>query len=606
MAQATGTEPRPRESDWTELREAESGDAIVAALAAGGVSKLFFCSGSDVTFLQEAVAKARHLGTPTPSIVTVMHESVALHAAIGFTQVSGMPAATAAHVEAGTLAYGGAIHTAYAEHAPVMMISGATARAYPGSMRGGRDNPINWSQERFDQRELLQGYAKWRFRLEMQDNPGLTVSRGLQVALSAPRGPAFLSIPREVGLAKRDRTVFPTVEQMGLARRPAADPGAIDQLAGWLLEAERPLVIAGTSGRDPETVPELVRIAELVGIPVTDNGFTYRTNFPGNHPLANTGPLPVEADVILALDRELPWVPAGERPIDFADGVDDATDLPLTDPRRAPSADCRVATIAEDPVASDMTILELTADLRIAADPLQALRALAAALEDRIDAAGRERAAARLAAAEERQRRRFARFEGEALATVGDSPIDPRLVGLELARILDPEAILLDDALTNSRVVTRYCRMDRPGSYYSPFGTGGGWGAGAALGAKLAEPGRDVILASGDGFYAYGVPSAALWSARHYGAPFLSVIFVNRRYSTGVEQLRPYYPESHTSAQNFEGATFDPPPDFAAEGAAAGALGITVEAAEELRPALERGVAATRDGQSAVVAVRVR
>ncbi|MBS1888895.1 MAG: hypothetical protein JSU06_17075 [Actinobacteria bacterium] len=587
------------------LETGEAGDAMVAALAAGGVSKVFFCSGSDISFLQEAVAKATALGTPTPALVTVMHEAVALHAAVGFAAVGGGPAATAVHVESGTLNYGSALVTAFAERSPVLMISGATARAYPGTMRGGRDNPINWSQERFDQRELVGGYAKWRFRLELQDNPGLTVSRALQVALSAPRGPAFLSVPREVGMAPLAGVAFPTVDQLGLARPPAPDPAAIDTLAGWLLAAERPLIIAGTSGRDPATVAELVRIAEAIGAPVSDNGFTYRMNFPATHPLANTGPLPCEADVVFALDRDLPWVPAGPRELGD-DGVEEATDLPLTDPRRAPSADCRVAILAQEPVGTEMTILELTADLRIAADPLLGLRALAAALEERLEDPARERARKRIAAATERRRARFERFEREASAASRSTPIDPAFVGHELARVVDREAILLDDALTNSRIVTRYVRMDRPGSYYSPFGTGGGWGPGAALGAKLAAPDRDVILASGDGFYAYGVPSAALWSAVRYGAPYLAVVFVNARYSTGVEQLLPYYPDGFSRAGGFEGANLEPPPDYAAEAQAAGAAGFSVTAPEELRDALEQGIAATREGRPAVVAVRVR
>ena len=111
--------------------------------------------------------------------------------------------------------------------------------------------------------------------------------------------------------------------------------------------------------------------------------------------------------------------------------------------------------------------------------------------------------------------------------------------------MVDDEAILLDEALSNSALVRRYYRGNRPGSYFAQGSSGGGWGSGAALGAKLAEPERDVVTVAGDGFYGFGVPAAALWSAVHYGAPYLAVVFVNARFSTGTDRLAQYYPGGH-------------------------------------------------------------
>src|SRR5205809_2594532 len=88
---------------WSEYGAEEWSDALVASMKLGGVSHLFFVSGSEMIFLQEAIAKAEARETPAPKLVTMMHESVSLNAAIGVTMVTGQPAATAVHVDVGTL-----------------------------------------------------------------------------------------------------------------------------------------------------------------------------------------------------------------------------------------------------------------------------------------------------------------------------------------------------------------------------------------------------------------------------------------------------------------------------------------------------------------------
>ena len=97
---------------------------------------------------------------------------------------------------------------------------------------------------------------------------------------------------------------------------------------------------------------------------------------------------------------------------------------------------------------------------------------------------------------------------------------------------------------------------------------------------------------------------AALWAAAHHGAPFLSVVFVNRSYSTGTRGLRGTYPDgSAISAGNYDGGLFDPPPDFAKMAEAANSYGETVHEPEEVGPALRRGLEQVRNGTPAVVAV---
>ena len=129
-----------------EIEAADVGEAIVAALAHGGVDHLFFSSGTELAFYQEAIAKARALGRPAPRLITMTHEYVGLNAALGYAAVSGKPGVTSAHVDVGTQHHGGALHTAWRSGLPVLMTAGAPATSAPGT-RGARDSAHFWTQQ---------------------------------------------------------------------------------------------------------------------------------------------------------------------------------------------------------------------------------------------------------------------------------------------------------------------------------------------------------------------------------------------------------------------------------------------------------------------------
>ena len=567
---------------WGEYAAEEWSDALVAAMKLGGVENLYFVSGSEIGFFQEAVAKARHRELPTPRLVTVTHEGVALNAALGDTMVTGQPAATVVHVDVGTFNYGGALHTAWRGAYPVLITAGAAPRAYPGSMRGARKGAIQWVQEPLDQGGIVRQYTKLDHRLEHQDNPGLMVGRLLQVAMSEPKGPVYLTVPQETAMLPMPGTTrFPTRDQLGIARPAWPDPTDARKVAKWLIKADNPCIITTKSGRNPESVEELVRLAELLALPVMDIGHADRLNFPTSHPLFETGPSPEEADVLLIIEAPVPFFPPGG----------------------APRPDTKIAWVDVDPVLSRYKTMDWRADLWLPVTAAAAARAIYEAATGLLTKSDMSRIADRRARLEERKREMTAAEEERAQEAGRRRPLHPRWVGYQLAKILEPEAILLDDALSNSPHVRAYHGLDKPGTYFKSGGSSGGWGSGAAFGAKLAKPDSDVVLATGDGFFIYGTPLAALWSAAHYRAPFLTVVFVNRSYVTGTTRLKEAYPDGvAVQTGNYEGGLFDPPPDFAKLAEAANGYGETVREPEEVGPALGRGLEQVRNGSPAVIA----
>ena len=87
---------------------------------------------------------------------------------------------------------------------------------------------------------------------------------------------------------------------------------------------------------------------------------------------------------------------------------------------------------------------------------------------------------------------------------------------------------------------------------------------------------------SGDGFYMYGAPTSAIWAAARHNAPFLTVIFQNRSYTTGTVAVANSYPDGYAQRSGFDGGYLEPAMDFAKEAEAAGAYGENVRDPREV------------------------
>ena len=570
---------------WGEYPAEEWADAVMTSMKLGGIDHFFFVSGSELSFYQEAVARAGARGWPTPTLYTVTHEGAALNAALGTAMVSGQPAASAAHVDVGTFNYGAGLHTAWRGGYPVLIMAGAGPRAYPGSMPGARGSGVQWVQEPRDQGEIVRQYTKLDHRMEHQDNPGLMVSRLLQVAMSEPKGPVYLVVPQETAmLPMPGRSRFPTRDELGLARPAWPDPADAKRVAEWLIKANNPAIYTAQSGRNVDSVPELVRLAELLALPVMDTTRINSMNFPTTHPLYGTGPSPKDADVMVVIEAPVPFQP----------------------PDETPRVDTKIVWVDVDPVQSRYKTMEFQADLWLPVPASSFAKAVYEAATGLLSKSDMSRIADRRARLETRKREMASAEEAQAQRVSKRDPIHPRWVAHELASVLEPETILLDDSVSAAGFVRAYHRREQPGTYFKSGGSAGGWGTGASFGAKIASPDRDVVLVSGDGYFMFGSPLAPLWAASHYKAPFLSVIFVNRSYSTGTQALSRMYPEgAAASAGNFEGGLFDPPPNFAKLAEAANGYGEIVSDPAEVGPALRRGKEQIRNGTPAVIAVNL-
>lgn len=177
--------------------------------------------------------------------------------------------------------------------------------------------------------------------------------------------------------------------------------------------------------------------------------------------------------------------------------------------RSTPPADAKIVWVSIDPVQSRFKTMEFRADLWIPATAANVIRAVYEAATGMLDKSDMSRIEERRKRLETRKEEIEAKIQAEAAEAVKKSTSSGCLVAYELGKVLEPDAILLNDGLSNSRFVENYARRTLPGSVFKSGSSAGGWGVGAAFGAKMAAPKQDVVLASGDGFFEFGTPSAA-------------------------------------------------------------------------------------------------
>src|SRR5262249_6119995 len=154
---------------------------------------------------------------------------------------------------------------------------------------------IHWGQEMFDQAGMLREFVKWDYELRDPAQVEAAVDRALNLAMSEPRGPVYMTLPREVlasGAGEHEihppnwRTLPATPPGIWRRLRGAPGPaaGAVRQAAEWLAAAEHPLLITASYGRNPADVPALAGLAEAAALPVI--GYRPRYLFlPSAHPM---------------------------------------------------------------------------------------------------------------------------------------------------------------------------------------------------------------------------------------------------------------------------------------------------------------------------------
>ena len=471
-------------------------------MAEAGVEYVFFTSGSEIGFYQEAIAKAHAQGRKAPKLITVTHEHASLNAALGYAAVSGKPAVTAAHVDCGTQHYGGAVHTALhcrpagADHR--RRLADQLSRQH--ARRARRRRPSLAAAELRPERASCGSTPSGTTACSSRTMPGLMISRALQVARTEPCGPVYLSFRARCRCTRSTARSFRPWSSSAWRGPPRRMPHGIREIARAAGEGAR---IRSCWWRARAAIRRRCRrwcgLCELLGLPVAQSGLRAYQCFPLNHPLYMSGASLKDADVVLALDVDIPWLADSNPPPDSAwVAIDDV-----------------------EPSKRRIPTMEFTADLRLTADALLGDRG-ARSRGAQAHHAGRPAAlrGARARNAREASAKRRSDLADDAKSRASKTPIDPQWLSLPDRPRCSTTTASCSTTPSRRTSCTTICTARSPAPISTIRQSSGGWAPGAAFGAKLAAPDKDVIAVTGDGFYMFGTPIHALWAARHYKAPF--------------------------------------------------------------------------------------
>jgi thiamine pyrophosphate-dependent acetolactate synthase large subunit-like protein len=550
------------------------GACFVEQLIACGVKYVFGNSASEDAEFYEAL-----VDRPQIKYILTPHEGPGAAMAAGYIKASGEPTIVMQAAVVGMSNAIGQMINAYKEQTPLVVYSYRTDQ----SRRGGRDG----FEEVPNQEQIVQPFTKYSWLARRPDMIPETVRRAFKAAWTPPYGPAYISWHSDYN-RERARTEIITQDQFDPRMRVRPNPREIERAAKLLVEAKLPLLIVGDEIYKAKAVPKAVKLAELLGMPVTQARQMF-ANFPEPHPLwvgglpagtLNSITWPKHADVVINVGNKMqhnspaPIVPRGKKFIDMRSDHWSMGNVILT----------------EVPLVCDVDY---------------GLDDLIAAVEQLITPALKQRFAARAD-----EVKTFSIQARKLRAGVvnnpdwNDGPVIADRLTWEIARFADPDAIIVHEA---GSVALHSFGFNPIGGreLFFYYGAHLGSGVGTAAGVKLARPNQQVICLVGDGSFIFG--PTALWNMARLQLPVITVVYNNHAYGGPHSRVINNVPSGRlVQTKHFvHDYLGSPDMDMAAIAKGFGVDGEVVQNPVQLREALARARKHTVEGKPYLLDVQV-
>jgi len=532
--------------------------AFIKLLLDEGVTHMFGNPGTTELAIMEAVPQF-----PELTYVLGLQESIVVGMADGFARASGKLTACNLHCAPGLGHAMGAIYSAKFSGSPIIITAGQYEVGY------GLQEPLLYD----DLVPIAAPLVKWSFEVTRIEDLPRVIRRAAKIAMTAPTGPVFISLPGSV-LDEEAEIDFGFPTRVDSAMRPS--DATIKHLAERLLQAKKPVMIAGREIANQGVFAEACELAELLGAAVYQESVPYNARYPNTHPTC-MGDLTrnqkrvrqtLEAyDLLLCLGADLL--------------------------RMSPKSDV-------EPLPPELPVMHITerdwelgknypTEFAIRANVKETLQALLPVLRAMRSKQYTELADARLADITTRNwSANAAKVRQDVEASAAAMPIDQRYLVKQLVDVLPKDVIIVDETLTAAPAIGAMLPADNPHAYYGLASGGLGFGMPGAVGVSLAQPDRPVVATIGDGSSMYGIQ--ALWTAAHLKLPITYVIINNRSYRIIKERLKAMRGTDQFVAMDMN----DPAIDFVAvaEGLGMHAVRITdpAQLTETLKAAIASGV----------------
>jgi acetolactate synthase-1/2/3 large subunit len=437
--------------------------ALIKSLENEGVEVIFGIPGGAILPVYDALygSSIRH--------ILVRHEQCAAHAADGYARASGRVGVCMATSGPGATNLVTGIATAYMDSSPIVAITGQVARHMIG-------------RDAFQEADIIgitTPITKYSFQIRSAEEVPRVVKEAFYLAAEGRPAPVLIDFPvdvqREEVEMDFDVKISPHLNKV--VKEP--HPLQVKRATEILLNAERPVILAGGGVIISNASEELRALAELLMIPVMVT-LMGKGAFPENHPLyigrigmhgsAAANKLIVEADVILAV---------GTRFSDRSTGRFDTF--------------ARDATLIHVDIDAAEIGKNIRPDIPIVADAKHALKAIYEAAKE---LARKKDNSIWLQKVKEIK---------ESLEKAGQHSADelsPKNLIREIRKLLPADGIVTTGVGRNQMWASLYLEVYHPRTFITSGGLGTmGFGLPAALGAKVAKPNSIVVDIDGDGSF---------------------------------------------------------------------------------------------------------
>ena len=555
---------------------------------------MFSMCASSFMGIHESVLN--YAGNKSPQSITYTHEKISVAMANGYAKIQGKPVLVCAHATVGAQHATMALYDAWADRVPIYLVLGNTNDAVD------RQGEVFWLHSAQDPCALVRDFTKW------DDNPASlthfaeSAVRAYKIAMTPPMGPVAIVVDEEM-----QHEVTPSdarIPTLNVPTPPAADSGAIAEIAKLLVAAENPVILASRAARTPAGLALMVELAETLQAGVVDQW--RRMNFPTRHPLNQSlrnRAAVADADVILGLEI-----------YDFYGVVHTLGGQTQVLPRSITKPGAKLISINSSDLFFKSNYQNVQryqeVDLSLAADAEATLPALIEAVKRLLTDDRRRAIQARGAKLAEASRQILEQTHVDASYAWDASPISTARLSSELwGQIKNEDWSLVSDTFWVSNWPLRLWNFDK---HHQFIGGAGGEGVGylapAAVGAALANKkhGRLSVSIQTDGDLMYG--NGVLWTAAHHRIPLLTVMHNNRAYHQEIMQLQ-RVANQHNRGAEVERSKIgtcieDPNINYAM---LAQSMGVRAEGPisdpKDLGPAIRRGIEVVKRGDPYLIDV---
>lgn len=481
--------------------------------------------------------------------VLVKHEQSAAHMADGYARALRRAGVCMATSGPGATNLVTGIATAYMDSSPMVCITGQVATAMIG-------------KDAFQETDII-GISTPVTKYNMQPrNPSeipSAVKKAFYIAETGRPGPVLVDVPKDVQ-TNAANMIFPDkVEVRGYAPMVDPEPVQVEKAAELLLNAERPMIMAGGGVIIGGAFTELQALAELIVSPVVTT-FKGKGGFPENHPLS-LGPigmhghpeanrLILESDVLLAVGARFSDRSVGK--FDEFSGM-------------------KIIHIDIDPAEIGKN---KPADIPVIGDVKASLAALVKSIAGRIAKKEQNLWLERVANIKQEFR---SRKPGE-----GKDITVPKLLR-KLRELMPPEAITTTEVGQCQMWASLHYDIITPGTFLTSTGLGTmGFGLPAAIGAKAGKPDVPVLDIAGDGSLA--MTENCLGVSVLENLPVIALVLNNDLLGMVAQWQRMFYD------RRMIGVKMHGLPDFVKLAEAYGAQGVRIESFDEFPKAVKLGL----------------